>query len=97
MPTIDERSLKQMRAEYMAMPGLALTLFQAARFWSLSARHSQRLLSELVDTGFLVRSGRGVYRRRSAGGCCTHGECRAGIDAGRHARPAVSDVRTHAA
>jgi hypothetical protein len=82
--TIDERSLEQIRAEYMAMPGLALTLSQAARFCGLTARHSQRLLSELVDTGFLVRSGRGVYRRRSVGGFCRHAEFRAGIDVVRH-------------
>jgi DNA-binding IclR family transcriptional regulator len=46
------------------MPGLSLTISQAARFWGLNATALEVLLSTLVDTGFLVCDGKGLYRRR---------------------------------
>jgi len=50
------RDVARIRSEYIEMPGLALTLPQAARLWGLSARRSADLLSILVDCGFLVCS-----------------------------------------
>lgn len=46
------------------MPGLVLTLPQAGRLWRLSVRRSERLLSALVDSGFLVCDNTRAYRRR---------------------------------
>jgi hypothetical protein len=46
------------------MPGLVLTLPQAGRLWGLGVRRSERLLSVLVDSGFLVCDETRAYRRR---------------------------------
>ncbi len=59
-------TVRRVRAEFLEMPGLSLTVSQAARLWGLSPAQSERLLHELVDSGFLVRDPRGAYRR---GGC----------------------------
>jgi DNA-binding IclR family transcriptional regulator len=56
--------VQRIRAEYVEMPGLSLTISQAARFWGLNATALEVLLSTLVDTGFLVCDGKGLYRRR---------------------------------
>ena len=58
--------LERIEAEYMEMPGLRLTLTQAARLWNLSVRQSERVLAALVERRFLIRDSRGAYRR---GGC----------------------------
>jgi hypothetical protein len=54
------------RAEYREMPGLNVTVRQAARLWGLDVDRSERLLSAMVDDGFLVRDARGAYRRRTS-------------------------------
>jgi Fic family protein len=56
--------IEHIRAEYVEMPGLSVTLPQAARLWGLSTSQSERLLSTLVDSGFLLCDRKGVYRRR---------------------------------
>jgi hypothetical protein len=53
----------RIRKEYLEMPGLVLTLPQAARLWSLSESRSALLLSMLVETGFLICDKNTVYRR----------------------------------
>ena len=58
--------VQRIRAEFVEMPGLMLTLPQAARLWCLTAPQAQAALTELVDAGFLVRDPHGVYRRRGA-------------------------------
>src|SRR5262249_54511712 len=45
--------LQRIRSEFMEMPGLNLTLAQAARLWGLDKPTSERLLGELVSSGFL--------------------------------------------
>jgi len=45
------------------MPGLSLTVAQAARFWGLSPATLEALLSALVEGGFLERDRNGSYRR----------------------------------
>jgi hypothetical protein len=54
----------RIRNEYVEMPGLVLTLPQAARLWGLSESRSALLLSMLVETGFLICDKKTVYRRR---------------------------------
>jgi hypothetical protein len=56
--------LVRIRGEYLEMPGLALTLPQAARLWWFSTRRATELLTVLVDGGFLVCDKKTVYRRR---------------------------------
>ena len=69
----DDASLSMLRAriraEFSEMPGLTLTLPQATRLFGLTSGLSQRLLSELVDAGFLMRDVRGTYRRRGCPRC----------------------------
>ena len=45
------------------MPGLKLTLPQAARLFGVNIHESQRLLSELTLSGFLRRDQNGSYLR----------------------------------
>ena len=60
---------RRIQAEYLEMPGLTLTASQAARLWGLTGPQSERLLSELIDGGFLMRDARGRYRRRGCPRC----------------------------
>jgi Fic family protein len=64
--TGDNEPLQRIRAEYLEMPGLVLTLPQAARLWCLTASQAKSALTELVNGGFLVRDARGGYRRPSS-------------------------------
>ena len=43
------------RAEYLEMPGLRLTLAQAARLWNIDRDTCVEALASLVGTGFLYR------------------------------------------
>lgn len=61
--TAPEDLLNRVRGEYLEMPGLQLTLAQAARLWGLDRRLALALLEALVETGFLVRKGDGRYGR----------------------------------
>jgi hypothetical protein len=58
-------SLTRIRAEYLEMPGLALTLVQAARLWGCECAVVEPLLRSLVDGGFLWRTTGGQYVRRA--------------------------------
>ena len=66
-------------SEYREMPGLRLTLAQAARLWGLQAPQCLALLGALVERGRLVETPEGLYgvrgdlgraRRRSVGRPC---------------------------
>lgn len=59
--------VSRIQNEYVEMPGLVLTLPQAARLWGLSESRSAHLLSMLVETGFLICDKKTVYRRRLDG------------------------------
>lgn len=54
------------RAEFREMPGMCLTTAQAARLWQLSPARAEELLSELVQSGFLVRRDGERYHLPSA-------------------------------
>jgi hypothetical protein len=54
---------ERIRAEFLEMPGLRLTLGQAARVFGDEPLTVKRLLGELAREGFLVRDRRGMYRR----------------------------------
>lgn len=64
-----ERMLLRIWGEYVEMPGLSLTWWQAQRLWGLDGETCLDLLESLVDAGFLVRRGRGdnMYVRRTDG------------------------------
>jgi hypothetical protein len=56
--------LERIRSEYIEMPGLVLTLPQAARLWGIGTQRAANLLTVLLDAGFLACDRRAVYRRR---------------------------------
>jgi Fic family protein len=55
--------LTRLRNEYLAMPGLCLTVPQAARLLSIGEADARELLTALVEEGLLVRPVRGTYGR----------------------------------
>ncbi len=67
--TNSSRLPQQVRAEFIEMPGLTLTLPQAARLWGRTASQIEAVLTELTDGGFLLRDPRGCYRRRGCPRC----------------------------
>ena len=66
---VTEQALNRARAEYLEMPGLCLTVPQAARLLGLNADESQRVLSDLADGGLLHRNAQGAYVRRPCPRC----------------------------
>ena len=63
----DHHLLRRVRAEYLEMPGLTLTLAQARRLWQLDEETCTGLLHSLVDAGFLTKTHTGGFRRMSDG------------------------------
>jgi len=53
------------RAEYLEMPGLCLTLAQAARLWNVDQNRCLDALDSLAREGFLCRS-RDSYLRAAS-------------------------------
>jgi len=55
--------LTRVRAEFLEMPGLSLTVAQAVRLWALDAMVCAAVLSALVDARFLVNTRRAQFVR----------------------------------
>jgi len=53
--------LQRIRGEFREMPGLRLTIAQAARLWHLDPASSRVYLDALVMDGLLRRKADGVY------------------------------------
>jgi hypothetical protein len=53
----------RVRAEYMEMPGLELTLPQAVRLWALGMDDCRSVIDALADEGFLTWTARGTIVR----------------------------------
>ena len=53
--------LNRIRSEFREMPGLRVTLAQAARLWHLDLRTSESFLETLVVDGLLRRNADGAY------------------------------------
>jgi hypothetical protein len=58
-------TLWRIRGEYMEMPGLKLTVPQAARLWHLDQPSIEQLLNVLVTDGLLRRTAAGAYLVRA--------------------------------
>jgi hypothetical protein len=58
---LDEVCMR-VRAEFLEMPGLTLTLPQAARLFSLTPARCEQVLRALVGAGQLVTDGRAFAR-----------------------------------
>ena len=63
MPAIREAILR-VEGEYRAMPGLSLTLAQAARLWGLDQGTCEQVLTKLIERRVLKRAWNGTYVRR---------------------------------
>jgi hypothetical protein len=57
------RWVEVMRAEYLEMPGLALSKPQASRLWGLDPETCDLLLDEMVDAKFLRKTAQNLYVR----------------------------------
>jgi hypothetical protein len=60
-------TLWRIRGEYREMPGLKLTVPQAARLWHLDQPSIEQLLNVLVADGVLHRTSSGAYLARAEG------------------------------
>jgi hypothetical protein len=58
--------LARVRCEFLEMPGLRLTVAQAARLWDVDRHTACALLQALVDVRFLSQGRDGSYARWSA-------------------------------
>ena len=56
-----EPLLKRIRGEFFEMPGMCLTVSQAARLWNLAPQTAERALRALVAGGFLSRTDDGRF------------------------------------
>jgi hypothetical protein len=68
-PQLDPDLLVRAQGEYIEMPGLHLTLAQAARLWNVDRGEAARVLETLVGLAFLRRVGDGYVRAGSWGVC----------------------------
>ena len=55
----------RMRAEFLEMPGLVVTIPQAARLWCLDVELCAAVLSALEEARFLVRTRNASFARAS--------------------------------
>jgi hypothetical protein len=65
-PELSSRSedvLRQVRGEFLEMPGLRLTEPQARRLWNLDEAACAALLNVLVDAKFLFKTRDGAFMR----------------------------------
>ena len=62
---LDRLLVTRVRAEYLEMLGLRVTLAQACRLWQLDAATCEALLDSLVREGFLCKTASGFYAASS--------------------------------
>lgn len=68
--TLPDRAIgARIRAEYLEMPGLRLTVSQAARLFNLEPAYCARLLDALVKAGALWTNGREFLSTNVGRGC----------------------------
>lgn len=60
-PDVNEGLLLRIRAEYREMPGLRLTVAQAARLWALDRDTCEAALERLAHMNYLRRTLDGAY------------------------------------
>jgi hypothetical protein len=57
-----DNAVRRAQSDFLEMPGLRLTLPQAARLWAYDAAFCGEVLAMLVETRFLIRSRDGFIR-----------------------------------
>jgi hypothetical protein len=64
MSPIELRAMvERIRSEFLEMPGLRLTLPQAARLWGLDIMACEQVVDVLIQSAFLRRTGSGAVTR----------------------------------
>ena len=63
----DDCLLRRVRGEFSEMPGMRLTLEQAARLWTIERATCARLLGKLIAARFLEMDSKGRYRKAHGG------------------------------
>jgi len=58
-----DEAFRRIRSDYLELPGLSLTVGQAARLWGLGVDLAATLLEDLVNRGLLARCGDQYARR----------------------------------
>ena len=56
-------ALARVRSDFFQLPGLKLTVVQAARLWAVGQELAQSILEDLTATGFLIRDDDHYARR----------------------------------
>jgi len=56
-------AIRRAKAEFLEMPGLKLTVAQAARLWSVDSALSRQVLSALVEARFLAETSNASFVR----------------------------------
>jgi hypothetical protein len=56
-------ALRRVKADFLEMPGLQVSLNQASRLWGLDATVCRVVLDSLVATGFIVRTDKALFSR----------------------------------
>jgi hypothetical protein len=64
---LDQRVLNRLRAEYLEMPGMKLTIEQVQRLCGIEQTMCALVLDALVKAGFLCRKSDGTYVRLTEG------------------------------
>ncbi len=64
MTTTAPDLLRQVKQEYLEMPGLVLTPRQASRLWNVEIAQCRELLAALVHEQFLHETRGGAFLRR---------------------------------
>ena len=73
MPSLEvEEAVELIQMEYVEMPGLRLTFYQARRLWNLTDELCQQALAALTASGFLARRADGAYVRSGSSPASTH-------------------------
>ena len=58
---LPETILRRVRAEFLEMPGLKLTIQQAQRLWGIDRATCEALIEELTACRFLARTRDGAF------------------------------------
>jgi hypothetical protein len=61
-----EETLRRVRAEFLEMPGLKLTVVQAQRLWGVDRRTCEAVIERLTASQFLSRTRDGAVVLRGA-------------------------------
>lgn len=59
-------TIRRVRAEFLEMPGLKLTVPQAQRLWGVDCRTCEAVIDQLTETQFLSRTRDGAVVLRGA-------------------------------